>query len=146
MTFLAVVVGWVFFRAETFGGAMGILAGMAGVNGVVLPPTSLTEQTWVGPFLVGLGVDIEHTTYFYGGGQTTEILLFLVIVWLLPTSQQLMARFGAALETYPGEVPEWRQSWMLWQPDLRWAIFATALAVSSLFYLYRASEFLYYQF
>ena len=37
ITFLAVMVAWVFFRAEDFDAATRILAGMAGLNGVQLP-------------------------------------------------------------------------------------------------------------
>ena len=37
LTFLVVLVGWVFFRAQTFAGAMAILAAMVGVNGALLP-------------------------------------------------------------------------------------------------------------
>ncbi len=37
VTLLAVAVAWVFFRAETMSGAIQILQGMAGMNGIVLP-------------------------------------------------------------------------------------------------------------
>ena len=37
LTFLAVLVAWVFFRAPTLASATGILRGMLGLNGVVLP-------------------------------------------------------------------------------------------------------------
>ena len=37
LTFLAVVVGWVFFRAETLGGAFAMLQGMVGLHGAYLP-------------------------------------------------------------------------------------------------------------
>ena len=37
ITFLAVVVSWVFFRAESFAGAKSILWSMAGMNGISLP-------------------------------------------------------------------------------------------------------------
>jgi len=146
VTFLAVVAGWVFFRATSFDGALAMLNAMTGANGVVVPPASLTERTWVGPFLVGMGIEIHHTNYFDGWRETRKILAFLLIVWLLPTTQQLMAHVGSALETYPGEVPAWRRPWMLWQPTLRWALLASVLAVASLLNLVRASEFLYYQF
>jgi len=69
-----------------------------------------------------------------------------LIVFLLPTTQQLMSRFGAALETYSGEVPEWRRQWMLWRPSRTWALAVSAMAVLALFHLVRFSEFLYYQF
>jgi len=57
-----------------------------------------------------------------------------------------MSRFGAALETYPGEVPAWRRQWMLWRPSRAWALAASTMAVLALFHLVRFSEFLYYQF
>ena len=44
LTFLAVVVGWVFFRADSFASAMTMLQGMIGMNGISLP-TSL-EFLW----------------------------------------------------------------------------------------------------
>jgi alginate O-acetyltransferase complex protein AlgI len=40
LTFLAVTLGWVFFRAETFGKAGGILRAMAGGEGFALPQVS----------------------------------------------------------------------------------------------------------
>ena len=41
LTLLAVIVGWVFFRAETFKGAWQIITGMSGKNGVALPNSIL---------------------------------------------------------------------------------------------------------
>ncbi len=37
VTFLAVCLGWVFFRAQTFDGAFAVLRGMVGLEGFVLP-------------------------------------------------------------------------------------------------------------
>ncbi|HIJ84785.1 MAG TPA: MBOAT family protein, partial [Magnetococcales bacterium] len=37
LTFLAVVIAWVFFRAETFHGGFTLLQGMAGLHGILLP-------------------------------------------------------------------------------------------------------------
>ena len=37
LTFLAVVLAWVLFRAESFAAAVDVYRGMAGANGVVLP-------------------------------------------------------------------------------------------------------------
>jgi D-alanyl-lipoteichoic acid acyltransferase DltB (MBOAT superfamily) len=55
LTFLAVVVGWVFFRADTFAGALGMLAGMAGANGALLPDQLLAVAPWLGTIAAGAG-------------------------------------------------------------------------------------------
>jgi hypothetical protein len=145
-TFLAVVVAWVFFRATSFDGALTMLAGMSGANGVVVPPGNLMREPWTVDLAGTMGVEVGKTAYFDGLRQMKKVFGMMLIVFLLPTTQQLMARFGAALETYPGEVPEWRRQWMLWRPNRKWALAASAMAVVALFHLVRFSEFLYYQF
>jgi alginate O-acetyltransferase complex protein AlgI len=76
LTFLAVVFAWVFFRATTFAGALRVLRGMAnfhpesaGFAGMAIPPVSLT-----------------YAVAFFALG--------FAIVWLCPTTQVLVARFG----------------------------------------------------
>jgi alginate O-acetyltransferase complex protein AlgI len=85
LTFLAVVIAWVFFRATTFAGAAGMLSGMvhwtpvrcAGdciasvFGGIAVPPTSAA-------YLLG----------FFGSG--------FALVWLFPTSQSLAERAAEA--------------------------------------------------
>lgn len=45
LTFLAVVVGWVFFRADSLSSALTLLYGMIGLNGISLP--ALIEFMWI---------------------------------------------------------------------------------------------------
>ncbi len=146
ITFLAVVVAWVFFRATSFDGALTMLAGMSGANGAVVPPGHLLREAWTVDLANALGVEVGRPAYFDGLKQAKKIAGMLLIVFLLPTTQQLMARAGAALETYPGEVPAMRRQWMLWRPTRLWALVASTMAVVALFHLVRFSEFLYYQF
>ena len=63
LTFLAVVIGWVFFRAVSFGDATAILAGMAGANGAAIPQGLVGALGGVGVALQGLGIGT-----FLGGG------------------------------------------------------------------------------
>ncbi len=56
LTFLAVVIGWVFFRAVSFGDATAILAGMAGANGAAIPQGLVGALGGVGVALQGLGI------------------------------------------------------------------------------------------
>ncbi len=123
LTFLAVVVGWVFFRAESLPAAMAILEGMAGLNGVT-----------------------RADPYYFGMPEVRWLAAMFVIVWALPNAQQLLYRHRPALETYPGEVtpPRWRA--LVWRPAAAWALVTAALFVAAAINLTRVSEFLYYQF
>jgi D-alanyl-lipoteichoic acid acyltransferase DltB (MBOAT superfamily) len=48
LTFIAVAVAWVFFRAESFAAAKNILTGMTGANGLVLPYQFITFAPFLG--------------------------------------------------------------------------------------------------
>jgi len=146
LTFAAVVVGWVFFRATSFDGALAILKAMTGANGAIVPPGHLLRPPWAAELANAMGVQVGPADYFDGLKQAKKIAGLLLIVFLLPTTQQLMSRVGAALETYPGEVPVWRRQWMLWRLNRGWALLTSTMAVLALFHLVRFSEFLYYQF
>jgi D-alanyl-lipoteichoic acid acyltransferase DltB (MBOAT superfamily) len=123
LTFLAVVVAWVFFRAETLPAAVAILEGMAGLNGVA-----------------------KADPYWFGAPQLRWLVLMFLVAWGLPNVQQLLHRYRPALETYPGEVspPYWRR--LAWRPVAGWALATVTLLVVAVINLTRVSEFLYYQF
>ena len=74
VTFIAVVVAWVFFRSETFGGAMHILSSMFGAKGFSLDE-AFSSHILSDPTL-GLGV----------------ITILLLIVWYGPNSAQFVFR------------------------------------------------------
>lgn len=56
LTFIAVVVAWVFFRAETFGGASIILKSMVGINGFAFPKSYLSKFNFLAPKLAKWGI------------------------------------------------------------------------------------------
>ncbi len=55
LTFVAVVVGWVVFRAPDLGTAWVVLEGMAGVHGNQLPDQWIAAAPWLGSVATGLG-------------------------------------------------------------------------------------------
>ena len=141
VTFLAVVVGWVFFRAESFDGALNMLAGMTGMNGVSLPDAIGlrlgTTATWLG------GVGVVFTP---GGGRDFTmtwvwIVALLPIVFLAPNTQQIMSRYSPALPTR--DVVPTR---LAWSTGRGWAVAMAVVAALGLLSLTRPSEFLYFQF
>lgn len=127
VTYIAIVVAWVFFRAESFPAAWSIIVSMASV-GTVLDPAQL-----LGSFSLG-----------------RELLLWLVvmspIVWFLPNTQQIMQQYKPALKTYPGEIKQVGFPFMQWQPKVSWAIAIGGSAVISILYMSRINEFIYFQF
>lgn len=72
VTFLAIVVGWVFFRATSFSGAFDMLSGMIGMNGSETSPIAYLRLSC--------------------------LLILMLFVWLLPNSQELLAKFHPALD------------------------------------------------
>ncbi|MGH8700657.1 MAG: MBOAT family O-acyltransferase [Burkholderiales bacterium] len=145
LTFLAVVVAWVFFRATSLDGALAVLGGMAGVNGVELPFNWLGKWGHVGDWLSGHGVRFVDTPTFASGPVLNWIAVGLAIAWLLPNTQELMGRFAPALD-YRRD-PATRPSRLRWEPTPAWTAFGVVVAVLALLYMSTGlSEFIYFQF
>jgi alginate O-acetyltransferase complex protein AlgI len=96
LTFLAVVIAWVFFRADKFTTASSILSSMAGLNGM-----SLHES--MEPRLMPLLMNIPHLSVTFGGFFTathtdagaafSTIGVGLALVWLLPNVRQMLPNY-----------------------------------------------------
>jgi D-alanyl-lipoteichoic acid acyltransferase DltB (MBOAT superfamily) len=142
-TFVAVVVGWVFFRATSFDDAIAILRGMAGLNGVSLPAAlaSYLDPSLRATF-EGWGV-----AFPLGGGsrlvfQYLWIIALLPVAMLAPNTQELLGRFQPALDFRR----EGMSTRLAWRPTRAWAGFIAGVTACGLLSLTRVSEFLYYQF
>jgi D-alanyl-lipoteichoic acid acyltransferase DltB (MBOAT superfamily) len=142
LTFLAVVIAWVFFRADNVHDAVGMLAGMAGLHGIALP-TGLASP--LGPLAgalskLGVGFDL--------GGGANFVLTYAwtfglaAIAFFLPNAQQLMSRHDGTLTQ--GATP--RDSRLGWTPTRRWALAMGVMLGAGLLTLARVTEFLYFQF
>ena len=97
LTFLAVVVAWTFFRGESWQGSLAILEGMAGLNGVVLPPRIMADLGGLSTMLEGLGLSVGklHLLDISAFGWLTALL---AIVWLAPNTQQWLDDHDPALD------------------------------------------------
>ncbi len=83
LTFVCVVIAWVFFRATHLDSATNVLKGMFGLNGFALPAEWSSQ----------LGAVSTRPLEAFGGlRQVVWIGLLLAIVWLVPNSQELIAR------------------------------------------------------
>lgn len=152
-TFLAVVVGWVFFRADSMNSALNLLKGMAGLNGVALPNAVIAR---LGPHAHSLLQKIGIGTYL--GGGTTFVLTYLWVACLLaialfaPNTVQIMKAYRPTVtrflnpEAYGVEPFSALVGRMLWRPTLLWGAVLALLAAAGILSLSNISEFLYFQF
>ncbi len=142
LTFFAVVLAWVFFRATSLDAALRLLAGMAGLNGVSLPEAIALRLPGLAAPLQALGVAFTPG----GGGQFVATWAWIAalapIAWLAPNSQQWLRAYRPALGARPAApAPGWR-----WRPTPRWALAVGALSGIGVLTLSHVTEFLYFQF
>lgn len=109
ITFLCVVVAWVFFRAENIDTAFYMIKTMFGANGIF---SSLS-----------INGAISNAIAFMG--------CLLLTVRILPNSIEIMALFNPVIE----KEQEFKKSFIkvFWTPTKRWAFLYTAFAIVSLY-------------
>ncbi len=148
LTFLAVVVGWVFFRAKSVDVAFDILQGMAGLNGIVLPHQWF-KSAFMSPIrdaLVASGVQFpkERFTAYH---QLAVTVVLLLVVKLAPNTQQILQKFTPTNDRFrrlDGTLARWT-----WRPNLAWLLVIAVIFAWALLDIPRGdkvSEFLYFQF
>jgi alginate O-acetyltransferase complex protein AlgI len=116
LTYLAVLVGSVFFRAPSLGAALHMLAGMAGLHGA------------------GFTVPEGGKATIRAAQDVLWLVALYAIVWGMPNSQQIMGQAKDGLTR------------LTWRPSLPWAIgmgFAVGIGLLS---IGGTGEFLYFQF
>ncbi|MEM9331263.1 MAG: MBOAT family protein [Pseudomonadota bacterium] len=130
LTFLAVVVAWVFFRAETFSGAIGIVASMFGM-------TAVDTMGW--------SAVIPNPDYVF-----TFLTFLFVVVLGLPNSIQITRNYRPVIST----ILETRRScvplgWLVWRPSKSWGVPIVGLGIVAIIQIYRLNdltEFIYFNF
>lgn len=152
VTFVAVVVGWVLFRAADLDAALRMLEGMAGLNGIALPNAIAVRLGGLWTQLQGWGVE----SYLGGGAAFAAtwawVLALLAATLLAPNTQQIMARGNPVLAPYQADpahelqlLPR-RRCRLRWRPTRGWAVATGIVAGIGVLALTRISEFLYFQF
>ncbi|GAB4178328.1 MAG: MBOAT family protein [Rhodocyclaceae bacterium] len=143
ITFLAVVVGWVFFRAESLDAALAMLAAMCGANGIVIPGAWMAGAHWrVSQLVHGLGFAVGDA-----GARMPDAWAWLWMGALLlaaarmPNTQHILRDFDPGLDsTAP------RRGGLRMRIDRAWAAASALLLAAALTRGEAISEFLYFQF
>ncbi len=142
VTFVSVIVAWVFFRANSADCAIKILMGMSGVNGVSM-------SAWLPDF--GFIVHSGFTPMSHVGNIVTyvSIVVALGIALLLPNLLEMTRGYQPAL------VSEKQNRVRLINPlhlsltyrlSVRWSLITGLVAAVAIICLQKTSEFLYFQF
>jgi alginate O-acetyltransferase complex protein AlgI len=122
ITFTAVVVGEVVFRAPSISIAVDVLSAMTGLH--------------------GLDSHKPEFSRLLSGGTWTKLMVCFVCVLILPNTYQLLARYTPVLDRFrppPSPIPEWH-------PGVLWGVISGALLGLALLYMWESTEFLYFQF
>ena len=98
ITFIAVVIGWVVFRADNLDAARVMLQGMAGLNGFALPDHWLPKWGALGATLAAHGVSFSDARGLVTAGLMYWIAILLAVCWCAPNTQEIMSRARPALE------------------------------------------------
>jgi hypothetical protein len=141
LTLLAVVLGWVVFRAESLDSAWTILVGMAGGNGVLLPEDARDVLGPAAGWLEAVGFEAGLMPLFFGPREAMWIAATGLIALYAPNSQQIMG-YVAPNDGAPRLTLRHRQ----WAPSRSWGVVAATLFVYTLTQMSQISEFLYFQF
>ena len=122
LTFAAVLVAWVFFRAAGLASAAAILKAMAGAGAAA-----------------GSGL-------LKGRREIVWLTGLLLVCWFAPNTQEWAGYAGTGAEGKAVGDPARYPAWARWRPSRTWAMALAAVSLFVLLSLTQVSEFLYFQF
>jgi alginate O-acetyltransferase complex protein AlgI len=120
ITFVAVIIAWVFFRSEDVRSAVQMLLAMAGSNGAAR---------------------LESVD---GAAALVVSVALLAIAWFAPNTQEITGYVGP--EGAYAETGTRRPPPLTWQPSAGWAVAIGCLFGVALMLMSKVSEFIYFQF
>ena len=128
LTFLAVMIGWVFFKAHDVASANRMLASMAGLNGFDGWPPDAVVVVKAKRALVPIAIG-------------------LFVVWALPNTQEFLRRHRPALDIAEATgTPAGPRRWWHWRPTWQWLLFTLVVLYAVGRDFDQLSEFIYFQF
>ncbi len=144
LTFLAVVVSWVFFRSESFAAAQSMLLAMTGAKGIMVDARLEAYFPWLAGFIT---FDGRHAGTFNLWG-LPWIVALAAITQMLPNVQEIVGYVGPEGPRKESRVQAAgaKPHWFHWKPSLPWAILVVGMSCWTLACMSRVSEFLYFQF
>jgi D-alanyl-lipoteichoic acid acyltransferase DltB (MBOAT superfamily) len=140
VTFVAVVIAWVPFRADTFTGAARVLRAMAGQGELTVPASIGAAHPVIARVLTFLGVELHGAGGVPFAKAWALIGVFLLVAWLAPSSRDLMARYVRVLNApRPLRTPRFRLT-------AGWSLATGLLLAAGVLSLTSVTEFMYFRF
>jgi alginate O-acetyltransferase complex protein AlgI len=141
ITLLAVMVAWVFFRAESTDGATVVLMALIDFGERGLDPAYIDSIFVAQPAFGLLQAYLPEVSQV--ALTMTFLILSLLVCLLAPNTQQFMGNYQPALV-----VTKWpaTAAKLLWRPSVGYAVALAPLLYLALLGIGSASEFIYFQF
>ena len=144
VTFLAVLIAWVPFRAPNLSTSIAMYKAMLGLNGFALPAAYAERLAPIQGVLNVLGLRyVDHDILFNGTSQAAYYAVMLAFVWFLPNVVDIFQSINPAL--VPKSYKPISVSWP-WRQRLSWAFAAGVVACLAVAGIDRIVEFIYFQF
>ena len=143
MTFLAVIVAWVMFRAESFDGAMRVYEGMLGMHGFSLPTQLAGQVDTLKGLFPNLLITADGMGAFGSMFGVVKIVMLLLVAWFFPNTLEWIYQEKPALGLKSFEI---KPVFFKWRANVFWAMVITFAFFMSLLSITEYSEFLYFQF
>ncbi|ARJ66546.1 hypothetical protein WV31_13145 [Magnetospirillum sp. ME-1] len=135
LTLVTVMVAWVFFRADNLPGALNVLRGLSGLNGVVLPSTYAGYPVVGALAELGIRFDAPSAFAFQGISELLVLGALLALAVAAPNTQAIVLDEP----TDPG--PR-----LNFSPNRWWAAATAVILAAGMIGLSSQSPFLYFQF
>ena len=142
LTFLAVMLAWIFFRAPDVSTAWDIAGTLVGANGVSLPRGLASHATSLAQW--GMHPAFDGIRWIELAGPGLPVLLgAMLLAFRAPNTQEIFFLYEPAIERIFQTTGRWS---FIWQPTRRWSVGFAVLFVACIFGMNRVTEFLYFQF
>jgi D-alanyl-lipoteichoic acid acyltransferase DltB (MBOAT superfamily) len=141
LTFVCVLVGFVFFRSGSVGEALEFLKTMGGMNGLGLPGGAIRILGQVNEGLIEL-VGSPGPAGTLEPLFALRLVLSYAIIWGAPNCTQMLGAFAPSL----GKSLDPAARFLSWRPNLLWGLMLGLLFFSCVVQLRKTTVFLYFQF
>ncbi len=152
LTYLAVLLAQVFFRADSVSDALNLLTGAFGGRGLELPlPVRESSLVQFGPLsgfliqhgLIGVGsIELYNTVTKPLLYNIPVIVGLMLLAWGTPNTYQILGAWNPSLQ----KVPPVRWGFLSWKPNQAWALCIGVMLFFVLTRLGHPGRFLYFQF
>ena len=147
VTFTAVCVAMVFFKAPTMAVAWHILGSLAGLHGIGLPASLFDHLGPIADLLARTGGGPED---WWSAQDMAWLMMWMlglfVLAMFFPNTGQMLKTYEPALGLRPAPTTGGRLAQLAWNPSLGWAVAMAVIAFAAILRIGGPSEFLYWQF